>query len=1154
MYTSTSSKELNRPRSNLALRPSSGDWKSRPISPSSSTSNPELANMIKRNVSPKPDGDRPSYGRRPLSSGASQSVAALQQHHKWLMQQQAENPSMSVSRISSSSSAQNYRSVSPAPSRTANSNKHYSQGQQHQYNSAVSANNDNDDVIFDDNLEIEDEGDDIEEEHIIVTQDLRARSPNFNRGSGGSVMSMQPSSYHPSHTSSQESKVVKEGWLYRKNGLMQWKAVYAVAKHGNAVRPGSLYLYKDTKCANHVHTYDMSEVLEISPRAQEYKQGIKWEFRMLVKRDDVNFATDDMLSRKDWIDSLTSIMGKVSIATQNELTSRIQSSEQMNRDLQGVAEDLDAENTQLKQELQTLTDETSKKERFYQQELHNRGNELKEAFAKKERQLQQELHDKQEDMDRQRQALEMKCQILEREAMQWRNKLNEIEKRNKFSAADMDLKHQAKIDLLEDEVHKWRIRVNELENEIEYKNLRNEKYKSRGNGSIEDSNGNIRESMADVKFSLQVLRDQIKSTVPEGSLQEIKETIDKVCTNLDEARDNWDGLQKDIVKFLEVEKEDAQIEKSNQKHMIELLRNDFIDLREEITGVSSNEASEETDEEAKKPLSLTEKFDILIQMIENVQIGQSRLSSSMADHNNLPANASSQSLPTTPVSDTTSLKDRECELLDAVSSQQQQLSEWIKESKEIQTSTLEKIESSIRQNRSLPKTPADFGRLHDKIDKALSTAMEEILASQKQGQEEQGKNLKVIGNYLQLISNDIQESSIPDLSALSQQLEDVVERLNSTEERLTLLHDSPNLYSDANKEDNSMSFHNIKPSDLSDDDKLSQLYQFVKNTEKFMERSVRILNRYNDNPNGMEETIRRAVKGASKTQLEEIINLQEQNKLEKHLIEKKMERYEENARSYFEKSMERMHSDLHEFTGVMYEMLERLVLQALGHSSSSGSDGSPQEASPLHGKLSGVSELLKEDINKLESDRNELEKTVKELRQLCNDLEKQIDRRQAELNSLKSEYELTNSNIQRMRQEGVENLSKEFGSLMEQIVVLKKLANTTDKFSESTSKKVHQNYTTTQTAPGAYNNRFTRQSMNGNDTSMMRSSNDSQDETDCDLNFHDILSSQTNSRRNSQFSESEKQQNGVKSSLIGSRDRPRRAKSPLAGYLNRNNI
>jgi hypothetical protein len=51
----------------------------------------------------------------------------------------------------------------------------------------------------------EDEDDeDIEEERIVV-QDTRARSPSINRGSGGSVISVQPQSFYPP----QEFKVGK---------------------------------------------------------------------------------------------------------------------------------------------------------------------------------------------------------------------------------------------------------------------------------------------------------------------------------------------------------------------------------------------------------------------------------------------------------------------------------------------------------------------------------------------------------------------------------------------------------------------------------------------------------------------------------------------------------------------------------------------------------------------------------------------------------------------------------------------------------------------------------------------------------------------------------------------------------------------------------
>jgi uncharacterized coiled-coil DUF342 family protein len=820
----------------------------------------------------------------------------------------------------------------------------------------------------------------------------------------------------------------------------------------------------------------MSEVLEISPRQQDYKQGIKWEIRMLVKRDDVILATDDMLSRKDWVDSLTSIMGKVSIATQNELTSRIHSSEQMNRDLQGVAEELDAENTQLKEQLQALTESAAKKDRFYQQELQNRENELKEAIAKKERHFQQEFQEREEElnieMDRQRQALETKCEIFEREAIQWRSKYSELEKKSKMASAhtDFDGKHQTKIESLEIEVRKWRNRVDELEHhqkQMDYrKSSSHDSYKTRNIGSSSfDNNDAFKETMSDIKFNLQVLRDQIK-TSSDGPLLDIKTTVNKLCDTLDDAKMSWSELQGDIIKFLEREKEDSDNKDCHQKSMIELLRNDFTDLREEIVGVTIDDNVVEAKDNTEKKLpSLSEKFDILIQMVENVQISQSRLTSSFMDSNST-SSASSEGSPATPL--LSSADNKESDLYKVVTSQQKQISEWIEESREIQNSTLTTIESNIRQNRSLPSVPSDISRLHEKITNTIEKAMSELSKNQQQGQEEQGKNIKVIGNYLQLISNDIQESSIPDLSALSQQLEDVVERLNTTEERLSSLNDptkwSP---SSASTQDDGNSFRNMPSSaassNMSDDDKLSQLHNFVKKTEQFMERSLRILSRYGDNPNGMEETIRRAVKGASKAHLEEIIAIQEQNKDERGNIEKKIQRYEENARTYFDKSMEKMHTDLHEFTGVMYEMLERLVLQALEHSSSTanvaGSDKGAEDQQQksilsvieLHGKLSGMNQALKSEIAKLEEEREELETNVKEMKKTSKDLEREIEKRHGELRSIRSEYERVNRDIQRSREEGASKLAKELEPLFHQISQLKKIASVNSDLSDDNS-------------------------------------------------------------------------------------------------------
>lgn len=806
----------------------------------------------------------------------------------------------------------------------------------------------------------------------------------------------------------------------------------------------------------------MSEVLEVSPRAQDYKQGIKWEIRMLVKRDDVILATDDMLSRKDWVDSLTSIMGKVSIATQNELTSRIHSSEQMNRDLQGVAEELDSENSKLKEQLQTLKDSVVKKERFYQQELLNRENELKEAIAKKERIYQQELQDREDElnteMDRQRQALETKCEIFEREALQWRSKYSELEKKSSIRQQPID---NDKIESLEMEVRKWRNRVDDLEHQqkqTEYRNISSKSRNSRSNDSFENNDA-LKETMSDVKFNLQVLRDQIKNC-SEEPLLDIKSSVNKLCDTLDDAKIGWNDLQSDIIKFLETERDDADIKDAKQKHMMELLRNEFVDLRQELVGSSANDDNE-NELEHKLP-SLSEKFDILIQMVENVQIGQSRLSSSMIDnHSTSSASSSSDSgVPSTPP---LSHVDKDSELYKAVTSQQKQLSEWIEESREFQNSTLTTIESNMRQSRSLPSVPTDIGRLHEKITQTIEAAMSEINKNQQQGQDEQGKNIKVIGNYLQLISNDIQESAIPDLSALSQQLEDVVDRLNSTEERLSMLNETSSMSMNHQQED-AMSFRNMPPPSpssvvTSDDDKLSQLYSFVKNTERFMERSLRILSQYGSNPTGMEETIRRAVKGASKTHSEELLIIQEQNKDEREVIEKKMQRYEENARGYFEKSMEKMHTDLHEFTGVMYEMLERLVLKALEQSSSNnsynGEQDHPQQQSiqnvvELYGKLSGLNQVLKAEITRLSQEKEELESTVKSMKKTSKDLERQIEKQNQQLQIVKSEYEQVQRDVQKSRHDSTNDMiAKELEPLMQQITKLRKMAAVNDELSEN---------------------------------------------------------------------------------------------------------
>ncbi|KAI8971954.1 hypothetical protein BDF20DRAFT_887459 [Mycotypha africana] len=1078
MYTdSGENSSSSRPRSSSSsLGIKENDLRSRPVSPNhvqdfrfnsrrSASSALNVTDMDSTGVS----ASKLSRKGLPSPTNAGPSVAALQQRHQWLMQQQQETGNTTSQNIYNMSPRN--RAVSPVPNNMKLSEYTDNDRMKPNMSDAVKNGQASDvDVVYEDTIE-DYENENVEEERMVILRDTRARSPSIHKGAGGSVMSAQSSSSFHSipQVINPEFKIVKEGWLYKKNSLTQWKPVYAVAKHGNAVKPGGLYLYKDDKCSSHIQTYDMSEVLEVSPKAQEYRPGIKWEIRMLAKKDNVVLATDDMLTRKDWIDSLTSIMGKVTIATQNALTNRIHSSEQMNRDLQNVAEVLELENSSLKEQLTSLMGSISKKDRLYQQELHNRENELKEAMARKESAFQNELQKREEElsveMDRQRQALETKCEIFEREAMQWRDKFMALEKKRDITNSDFDGTQQAKIEALENEVRRWENRADELDLQLKQRMHSNQ---SRHTGSgIRDidnygSSSAVKDMIYDINASLQDLHRQIGNS-SNASLSDININVSKLCKTLEDAKDGWSELQGDIIKFLENEKEDADLKDAKQKHLFDLLRNDVVHLREEIIGANINEDENNSQvdhiKQVRKAPSLSEKFDILIQMVENMQLSQSRSAASFTGSHSA-SSISSDDMPSTPP---LSFADKGADLYKIVSSHHQELKEWIEESRKMHSFTLNSIEKNL-QNHKLPSVPSDISQLHEKITKTIEEAVAEIAKSQEQSQDEQAKNIKVIGNYLQLISNDIQESSIPDLSALSQQLEDVVERLNNTEERLSLLNGPGKWNSSRSDAEDDMTMLNNMPAStnnaaLTDDDKLSQLYNFVQNTERFIERSFRILGRYGDNPNAMEETIRRAVKSASKAQLEKILAIQEQNLEEREQIEKKMQRYEENARSYFEKSMSKMHSDLHEYTGVMYEMLESLVLKALGASSPASliangendKDGiSEAQKKPidnvveLYAKLSGLNQILKMEIAKLEKQKEQLETEVKTLTQTNKDIQNEIEHRKLDLKTVETEYERLQHDIRRLRKESANGVAKELEPLILQIEKLKRMATTSD--------------------------------------------------------------------------------------------------------------
>jgi len=96
--------------------------------------------------------------------------------------------------------------------------------------------------------------------------------------------------------------------------------------------------------------------------------------------------------------------------------------------------------------------------------------------------------------------------------------------------------------------------------------------------------------------------------------------------------------------------------------------------------------------------------------------------------------------------------------------------------------------------------------------------------------------------------------------------------------------------------------------------------------------------------------------------------------------------------------------------------------------------------------------VLKAEITRLSQEKEELEATVKSMKRTSKDLEKQIDKQNQQLQSVKSEYERIQRDVQKSRQEGTHDLiSKELEPLMQQIAKLRKMAAVNDELSENLS-------------------------------------------------------------------------------------------------------
>ncbi|KAI9304633.1 hypothetical protein BJ944DRAFT_266545 [Cunninghamella echinulata] len=955
--------------------------------------------------------------QRPIIPG--KSVKALQ--NQWLAAQQQQTPNGSIRSISSSSSNSHHnhhRSISPLPVRSRlafepgndseeeedgseeedeeqeeeQGQEEYNEDQEQDYNQErgiIGGNNNN-------NNNSNEYYDDISDKN------------SFMSSTSSSMMSIPTPPTH--FGSSQEFKVAREGWLYKKNSLMQWRQVYAVAKHGNAVKPGALYLYKDDKFAHHIHTYDMSEVVEVEPKAQDYRAGIKWEFRLLVKRDDIVLATEDVTSRKDWINSLTSIMGKVSIATHTELQSRTLSMEQLNRQLQASNGTLQASHASLEQEVARLRQELS--------ETQKREKTLASEHTARESGLTTEL-------EHVRQTLEE----TERHVSEWQTKVNELEQQK--------MTWQAKAQDWQAQAHEWRDRVEILEEEKDHlldereqllmmannNNNMNGKINNGGGRRMNKNGGPMRmnggmpydmddmndmgnnssqkDTIRDVKYQLQALRDQIKDPLLQSHVVDIKSGVAKLIDSFEESQRGWTELQMDIVKLLESEGDD-------RGQLIEQLKSEFTCIHDKAT----------------------DNVEKLTTTLNEIQASQTNLLEFI--HKN---------------DTTTDTLIKQWEEQQEIQKNQllEQQEKWLNE---LQTKFLDGLNKNSSSHcdgngddnnsqHGLTMKPTDFQQLQQQkyLLATLESHLETLQVGQNQGREDSDKSFKILGKLFQRVIQQLDEMTIPDIS---QPLDELVDRLGHIEERIHRIqlyrsHGNNNNSSDGGSQD----MNHLGNGSLDDED----IRELLISTSGFMERTLRVLDTFGGNQSGLEETVRRAVKNAFNSHLD-------MNWNDPHNNEEKLKRYEENARGYIDKAMSGIRVNLEDYTSIMYKMIEDLIIRAVqrleNNISETNNNNNHSSSAPSSLKNEKEQQQLVKEIEKLKKERDALEIQVKQLGKENNDIVIELHKKKTELSSAQAEYDRVQRQIQQARQDSISAVARDLEPLVRQINMMKQTLQIND--------------------------------------------------------------------------------------------------------------
>jgi hypothetical protein len=774
----------------------------------------------------------------------------------------------------------------------------------------------------------------------------------------------------------------------------------------------------------------MSEVVEVEPRNQQYHQNIKYEFRMLIKRDDISFATEDPQDRKDWVVALTAIMGKVSLASQSELKNRVSNAESMTRGLQNVASELELECEELQRQLEEQAEEYMMKER-----------KLREQWNAKEKAMKRELEDSQR-------SSQTRTELLERELGIWKGKCSEFEKRNEMVLMKRNSEDQYRLEQAEEDARKWKTKATDLEatNELllrQYHRAESLVAQSkveglRMDGKLSLEQAAIKDAVSEMRLDLSKLSQQMQTSSTESRrVVEIQDDIIRLSDAMADAKKGYEAIHQNVAKLVELDEGDQLHNGKPEAKILEDIQKQITELKTELVGGTTDEDKVDSAVDVSaNGLSISSKFDTLMALVETLHNNKVDMDNSKSEE----MSKVLQSIQTAATQEATLVEDMQKaseKAFQDISEKYESLSDVMQQMQANSARALSHMESTLKDARDNNNTikADDLEKIYRKvrdsqsqISDVLATELQKLGEHESRRADEQEKSLSVLSQLFQHVANQIDNSAIPDLPDYMRQMDEMLDRLSETELRLTELAQVGALQN-VSMSPRDKSGPIISSSSPVNGANSAEVIQLLQNTRSFMERTLRVLDKFGGSAHGFEQMIKTAVKQAMPAT--ENYNISKKSNDMSPILDEKLKRYEDNARGYLDKSMEGMRNHLEDYTGVMYKMIEDLILRAMEHLESSRekenySSYNPKESKSINTdqlnsliemqtKLSANKQVLEADIKRLLTEKDDLSKEIRQLQAEVKDLQEHLMEGKAEFIGLQRSSDHINQTLQRLQ-------------------------------------------------------------------------------------------------------------------------------------------